>query len=259
MSVAVSYQLLSQNLTRSLAITANQGQVKIETEYYLENYGSIRSLDDFVADTRVFRYAMTAFGLSDMAYAKGYMRKILEEGVNDPSSLANRTTDPRIKEFARVFDFASFEDLTMTRSATGQAVVDRYVRQTMEETAGRDDGEGVRLALYFERMAPTVRNAYEILADKALSEVVRTVLGLPPEFGAADIDKQAAVIAERFEIEELRDPQKLDKILRQFTAIWDATRTNTVNPILSLFSVGQQPTVSIDLAMSLTTFRLGGA
>ena len=261
MSVAVSYRLYSQNLARSLEITANKGPVKLASEHYLEKYASITSIEEFVSDRRLFRFAMEAFGLSDFADARGYMRKILEEGIADPRSLANRTTDQRIKEFARVFDFHSFGEDTMRRPGMGEAIVSKYVRQSMEETAGRDDGEGVRLALYFERMAPKVSYTYEILADPALSEVVRTVLGLPKAFGTADIDKQAAALEERLDIADLSDPEAIRRLLTQFTAIWDATEGASADPILSLFTAGTGagPAISIDLAMSLQSLRLGGA
>lgn len=260
MSVAAAYRLISGNLERSLAITANQGPVKLETEYYLENYRDIKSIDDFLADNRLFRYAMTAYGLSDLAFAKGYMRKILEEGVSDPRSLANRTNDPRIREFARAFDFATFGDLTMTRGIVGQSLVDRYVRQSLEVEAGARDGEGVRLALYFAREAPSIASTFEILGDAALSQVVRTALGLPDAFSAVDIDRQAEVLDERLDLEDFRNPDALDRFLNRFAALWDARNMPVQTPLLGLFTptVGQAPAVSIDLAMSLTTLRLGG-
>lgn len=259
MSVALGYRLVSQNLDRSLANIAERGPVKLESTYYLENYQSVTTIEEFLDDTRLFRFAMEAFGLGDLGFAKGYMRKILEEGVSDPTSLANRSTDARLADFARTFDFESFGDLTMSRASTGQAVVDRYVRQTMEQDAGQDD-EGIRLALYFERMAPTIDNSLEILADPALSEVVRTVLGLPSQFAAVDIEKQAAVIDERLDIAELQTPEGLDRFLTRFTAIRDAEAGAANDPILSLFGVGgaSTPTISLDLALSLTSLRLGG-
>lgn len=261
MSVAVSYRMISTNLDRQLEITANRGSVKIESEYYLENYRNVRSIDDFLKDTRLFTTAMKAFGLEDMAFAKGYMRKILEEGMTDPLSLGNRTSDPRIKEFARAFDFETFGDLTMTRKVTGQEVVDKFVRQQLEVEAGQLDGEGVRLALYFERMAGAVSDAYDILADKALTKVVRTALGLPSAFSAADIDKQAAVLEARLEDVDFADPEALNRFLTRFTTLWDATESVSRDPILTLFAVGgsSQATVSLDLAMSLSSLRLGGA
>lgn len=258
MSVAVDYRLISQNLERQLDLTASRGQVKLETENYLENYRSVRSLDDFISNTRVFEYAMRAFGLGDLAFAKGYMRKVLEEGVSDPRSLANRTEDPRIRRFAAVFDFNSFGDLTMTRPSVGQAVVDAYVRQALEENAGTDN-EGVRLALYFERMGRNLRNGYEVLADPALSQVVRTALGLPNEFVGADIDRQAAIIEERIDLASLSDPQEMQRFLTRFTALWDAASTVS-NPIMSLFGAAgaSGPNVSIQLAIQLQSLRLGG-
>ncbi|WP_108662727.1 DUF1217 domain-containing protein [Acuticoccus kandeliae] len=260
MNVSVSYRLIAQNLDRSLAITASQGPVKLESEYYLENYRNISSIDEFLADTRLFRFAMTAYGLADLAFAKGYMRKILEEGVTEPDSLANRTSDNRLREFAAAFDFESFGDLTMRREINGQPTVDRYVRQTMEVDAGEVDGEGVRLALYFERMAPKIDSAFDILADAALFKVVRTVLGLPTAFSAIDIDRQAAVLEEEIDFESFSDPVELDRFLTRFTAVWDATEVTSTDPILSLFGAGgnASPTLSLDLAMSLQSFRLGG-
>ncbi|WP_226578014.1 DUF1217 domain-containing protein [Acuticoccus sediminis] len=261
MSVAVSYRLISSNLDRQLEITSKQGPVKLEAQYYLENYGNVTSIDEFLQDTRLFTTAMKAFGLEDMAFAKGYMRKILEEGMSDPLSLGNRTTDPRIQEFARAFDFESFGDLTMKRDATGQQVVDKFVRQQLEVTAGELDGEGVRLALYFERMAGEIHSPYDILADKALSKVVRTVLNLPTAFSGADIDKQAAVLAERLDGVDFSDEDQLRRFLMRFTTMWDATQSVSRDPILNLFAVGgaTMQTVSLELALSLSSLRLGGA
>ena len=38
----------------------------------------------------------------------------------------------------------------------------------------------MRLALYFTRKASSITTSYQILADKALTQVVQTALGLPP-------------------------------------------------------------------------------
>jgi hypothetical protein len=202
---------------------------------------------------------MTAYGLSDLAFAKAYMRRILEEGVSDPASLANRTSDVRIRDFARAFDFATFGEITMDRAVAGQALVDRYVRQTLEVEAGARDGEGVRLALYFQREAPNIRSAFDILGDRALSEVVRTALGMPPGMAAVDIDRQAEILNERLDFEDFRDPEALERFLTRFSALWDAQNGVTADPLLGLFAPAPSAAgVSLDLALSLTTLRLGG-
>jgi hypothetical protein len=260
LSVTASYQLIARNLERQLQITASSGPTKLETAYYAENAPKIRTLDEFLANTRVFRYAMKAFGLEELSNAKGYIRKLIEGGVTDPKSLANRTTDLRLRDFARTFDFSTYGAITMERTATKQAIVDRYVRQTLETTAG-EENEGIRLALYFQRMAPTIKTAYEILADAALSKVVRTVLGLPKEFAAVDIDRQASVINGRLNVADFQDPAKLARFMTRFTASWDATEGGSSDPRLLLFSGsgGNAASLSLDLAMTLSSLRLGGA
>ena len=71
-STIASYQLISQNLTRSLEQTAKKPDVSRETAYYQAHIGDVKSIDEFVNDYRLFSYAMKAYGLSDMVYAKAF-------------------------------------------------------------------------------------------------------------------------------------------------------------------------------------------
>lgn len=258
-TTSTTYRLITRNLDRSLAQTAAEKPVALETAYYLKNIGNIKSIDDFIKDTRLFNYAMTAFGLDDMKQAKAFMRKVLTEGVADPTSFANRLADDRFVNFAKTFDFAtSGEDTTASADAT-QGVVDRYVRQTMEVEAGADN-EGVRLALYFQRTAPTVSSAYGILGDAALWQVVKTVYGFPDGMSNADIDKQAAAVNARLDIADLQDPTKLDKLIQRFAAVYDATDSSQVDPRLQLFADNSsQTSIDLDLIMTLKSLKYGGA
>jgi hypothetical protein len=111
---------------------------------------------------------MKAYGLGDMTYAKGFVRKVLEGGVTDGDSLANRLSDSRYKDFATAFNFARYGANATTFAAATTGATEAYIRQAMETKAG-DQNDGVRLALYFARKAPSITSAYGILADKALS------------------------------------------------------------------------------------------
>ena len=73
-----SYKLITADLATSLDRVAEQPDVKRESEYYLAKIGSVKSIDEFFADSRLYNYAMKAHGLEDMAYAKAFMRKVLE-------------------------------------------------------------------------------------------------------------------------------------------------------------------------------------
>ena len=88
-----------------------------DSAYYLANIRSVKSIDDFIGNDRIFKYAMKAFGLEDMDYAKAFMRKVLTEGIDNPNSFANSLTDTRYREFAETFNFARYS--TDDRSSTG--------------------------------------------------------------------------------------------------------------------------------------------
>lgn len=254
------YAAISTNLTRSLGTTAAKPQVARETEYYLANIVNVKSIDDFLADDRLFKYAMKAFGLGDMDYAKAFMRKVLSEGIDKSDSFANSLSDSRYKEFAEAFNFVRYGKTTTIFDRTRQGTVDRYVRQTLEEDVGAQN-EGVRLALYFERKASGIKSAYGILADAALLKVVQTALGIAAETSAMDIDRQAEMISSRLDLEELKDPDKLEKFLGRFASLWEVQNPSTTagTDIASvLFSQPLELGIGGDLLASLQNLRLGG-
>jgi hypothetical protein len=252
-----SYQLITRDIDKSIDRVEQQPVVKRETEYYLANIGNIKSIEDFIGDTRIFKYAMKAFGLEDMDYAKAFMKKVLTEGVSSSDSFANKLTDKRYLEFAKTFDFATYGEATTTLSAAKQGTVDKYMRQTLEENAG-EQNQGVQLALYFERKAPDVTSFYGILGDKALSQVLYTALGLPDSFAQADIDKQVAYFKSKLDIEDFQDPEKLGDFLKRFTALWEIKNpsTPTQASISVLFPQPTESGISTNLLLTLQKMKL---
>ncbi|MCG6115531.1 MAG: DUF1217 domain-containing protein [Mesorhizobium sp.] len=365
-----SYQLITRDINQSLTRVQNQPMVQRETEYYRENIGNVKSIDEFLDDDRLFRYAMKAHGLDDMAYAKAFMRKVLEEGIDDPNSFANKLTDKRYKDFARsfnfvrhgedatvynaaqqttvqnyllqatsngvaiddpilkentdyymaniksvrsiddflnddriyqfalrakgfdgelptkqvvrtmleggisdpdspanrspderfaklveTFNFARYGEEATTISAAQKPAVDKYMRQTLEEEAGSQN-EGVRLALYFERMAPNMTSYFEILGDRAVGSVVRTILGLPDAVAQLDVDKQAALIKSRIDIEDFKDPEKLQELLARFTTMWELNNpTNSPQAMITTLFQPVQFGISADVLMTIAQMR----
>ncbi|KAB2917471.1 MAG: DUF1217 domain-containing protein [Hyphomicrobiaceae bacterium] len=257
-STVVSYGIVSGNLERSLSATAKKPLVARETEYYLENIRNIKSIDDFIGNNRIFAYAMKAFGLEEMTYAKAFIRKVLTEGVDSSESFANTLTDSRYKEFAEAFNFARYGSATTAFDRTQQGTVDRYVRQALEEDVG-EDNEGVRLALYFERKADSLVSAYGILADAALLKVAQTALGLPAATSALDIEKQAALIDARLDIADLKDPEKLKTFLTRFASLWEIDNPSTVQSSSAvLFAQPIELGIGQDLLASLQNLKRGG-
>lgn len=221
MDTFTSYNVLSRTLNATLARTAKDPSVQRETAYYQSKIGSIKTIDDFVKDTRVLTYAMKAWGLEDMTYAKGLIKKVLESGIDNPSSLANTLSSGRFREFASVFNFKSYGPATTAFDKVQQTTVDNYIRQRVESDQG-DVNPALKLALYFQRKAPTIRTPLNILADGNLLKVVQTALDIPAATSNSSLDAQVALINQKMNVADLKDPVKLNKFLQRFAAAYDA-------------------------------------
>jgi len=255
LSTIADYTRLTTDLGKSMTQVATEPNVSRDTDYFLSHIGNVKTVDDFLKDYRLYSYAMKAYGLSDMTYAKAFMRKVLTEGVSDKDSFANKLSDTRYRQFATAFNFAALGDQATSTTAATTDTATQYVTQTMEEQAG-DQNEGLRLALYFTRKASTVTTAYQILADKALTQVVQTAMGWSSTISSSDIDAQAKMITDKIDLTDFQDPAKVTKFVQRFAAMWDATQAQSdtsTNPALVLIA-GASTSVSLDSDM-LTTLQ----
>lgn len=254
MQALTVYRLFAANAERTLADISERPQVSREVEYYRQQIEEIDSAEELVSDTRVMNFIMRAYGMEELSYAKALVRKVLEEGVDDPEALANRMTDTRFRELATDFNFARYGDITTTFERTRSGVIDKYLVQTMEIDAGNQN-DGARLAMYFQRKVEGIESAYDILADPALLQVVQTIYQLPVEMSYQSIDSQADMINKRLDIEELSDPEKVDELVERFLPLWDISNEQsvTVPPLVS--GLGGITSFSVDLLASLQNFK----
>lgn len=258
MNATLTYVMLTRDFDKSLASTASDPVVKRESAYFEAHIGKIKSVDDFMKDQRIYAYALKAYGLSDMAYAKGLIRKVLTQGVSDGKSLANTLNDSRYKALASAFDFAANGVSTTSSASLVASVKSAYVEAALETRVGGEN-EGARMALYFKRVAPAVASAYGLLADKTLLSVVQTAFGLSASMSSQDIDRQAKTIGSLLKIGDLKDPAKLQKLIERFTARYDMNNpTGAATAPLSAMQV-TTPEISQSLLMSLANLKLGGA
>ena len=260
LSTTASYLAITNNLAKQQAATASEPAVKTDTAYYIANIGKVTSISDFVNNYRLFSYAMTAYGLQDMTYAKGLMTKVLEGGVTSSSALANTLSDPRYKAFAEAFNFAGKGAAATKSTAATTGTVSNYVEQTLETNAG-EQNQGVQLALYFTRHASSVTNLYGLLADKNLLRVVQTAFGLPSS-ATVNIDSEKQTLSNYVSVADLQNPAKVKQIAERFTAMYDLSGANTSSQssnISQIFSGSSTSSgISSSLLLSLQGLQLGG-
>ncbi len=222
MTTLSSYLPIANNLAKWQSITAQRPEVSVQSKYFQDNIDKVKSAADLMSNTRLFNYAMTAFGLGDRTYAKGLMAQVLKQGVASNTTLANRLNDPNILAFAKTFDFARNGASTTASSSLVSNVVGRYTENALEASQGRQN-PGVQLALYFQQHAPAVTSIYGILADKSLLTVVQTALGVSPMTGLEPIDAQAQLLSSKLKLSDFQDPKKLQAFISRFAAGYDST------------------------------------
>ena len=253
-----SLRLITSDLASSLARVKSQPSVQRATDSYLAAVENVKSIDDFMSNDKVYNYVMTAFGMEDMAYAKAFIRRVLTEGIDDRDSFANKLTDTRFRDLAETFNFARYGSTAMTFSRTREGVVDRYLNQTLEVQAGGSN-EGVRLALYFSRKASSVTSTYNLMGDRALLKVTQIALGLSSSTSVLDIERQKDMIDKKLDVEDLKDPEKLEKFLTRFAVLWDIEQPQqTGSSMVNLFTDTSAAGMSVDLLQQMQNFRQRG-
>jgi hypothetical protein len=194
--------------------------------------------------------------MGELTESRALIRKVLEGGIDDRGSLANSLADPRFRDLAETFNFARYGTATTSFSRTQTGVIDRYMRTTLEETAGQSN-EGVRLALYFQRKAPSISSIYQILGDKALYRVAEVALSLPRSLPAIGVEKQAAFIQSKLDISSLKDGEKLNKFLSRFANMWDLSQSSAnSSPTVQLFQSTASVGISADTLASIQSLQL---
>ncbi|MCW2283459.1 hypothetical protein M2323_001127 [Rhodoblastus acidophilus] len=263
MSTFTDYLSIANNLGRYQTMTAADPTVAQATKYFQANIGAITTPAQLVNNPRIFNYVMSAFGLSDMTYAKSLIQQALEQGTSSSSALAVKLNNPNITALVKAFDFSTYGTATTAQSSASSDVVDKYVMQTLETNQGNTN-PGVQLALYFQQNASKITDGYSILADKNLLSVVQTTLGISSYTSAQSVDSQAAQFDKLLTYSDFQDPAKVQTFLERFTAEYDVqnpTASSSTSSVLSLFDASSSSSsgISIDLMMSMQNLRLGGS
>jgi uncharacterized protein DUF1217 len=236
-----TYLSIVNNLPAMQAMTAKSGAVQTASAYYAANIGKVTSIDDFVGNYRLLSYALNAFGLGAQVNSTALVKQVLEGGVANPNSLAN--TLPQWKAFATAFNFVGQGAASISTPTAVVKTESDYDEQQLENNEGQQD-VGVQLAMYFNRVAPTVTSEYGILADKNLLNVVETIFGLPTAFSAENIDVQAKALSNLLPISDLSNPKQLAALTERFTAEYDATYNSPGSTAAPLTVAGSSSSLS---------------
>ncbi|WP_028733797.1 DUF1217 domain-containing protein [Rhizobium leguminosarum] len=232
-----------------------------EITYFREQMATITTASEFLADDRLVSFALEAKGLDPDDVTSEELEKMFSSDLDDEDSYVNKLDDNRFAELVGAFNFDQDGNISDEPTGTVQQrgdvleTIDAYVRLTLEDDQG-DSNTGVRLALYFERKAPEISNAYDILGDSALFEFFTTTFNLSSYVSNMDVDKQAEMISNFIDIKDLSDPEKVDDLIKRFTAMYDmANGTGTTSTALSILT--GSATISADTLLAMAQLKSG--
>lgn len=222
MSTLLDFQLVQRTYDRQVKSFGAQAANQRDIDYFRKTIASVKSADDLMKDYRLYSFVMKAFGMEEQIPYRALIKQVVQGGTEDPQSVANRMTDKTYAALADALNLSQDDAAKpgLTDPKEIEAVVSRFVTSGIEAEQG-DRNVGVQLALYFQRKAPDITSWYQVLGDKALSEVIRTAFRIPAATAGMDIDKQKEMLEKRMPIADLQDPKKLQSLLQRFSIFYD--------------------------------------
>ncbi|TWD55269.1 uncharacterized protein DUF1217 [Agrobacterium vitis] len=241
-TIAKDYIVQKTRFLKDKELDDAKTKANADAQYYQENIVKVSSVSDLLKDRKLVDFVLTSKGLDPKTVDNDMLKKLFASDLNDPKSFANTQKDERFAGFVASFNFGADGKINKSYS---EGVQDRgnivktnnlFLHQTMEQEQGDDNG-GVRLALYWQRMAPTITSAYDILGDTALLEVFRTAFSMPKEMSNMSIEQQAKIVESKLNLKDLNNPDLAKKFISRFTAMYDlnnGTGSTSANAALAI-------------------------
>ena len=205
--------------------------LKRDEDYFRASIGKINSAAELVADRRLLKVALGAFGLDSDINSKAFIQKVLEGGTLKVGTLANRLADKQYQKFSAAFGFGDFAVPRSKLSDFPEKIIAAYRARQFEVAVGAQNGD-LRLALNLERELSGIAARstssedakwFTIMGNAPLRKVFEKALGLPASLGTLDLDQQLGVFKEKAEtqlgsrsITQFTDPAKVQKLIQRF-------------------------------------------
>lgn len=172
-STYFGYSYITHNLKQSLTRVEQQQDVAREAAYYKAHIGKVKTVDEFMKDYRLYHYATKAYGLEDMAYAKAFMKKVLESDLNDSNSFVNKLVDKRYREFAAAFSFnGTATPVAQSENQTDEMIGLYTATKKSQVDALADD------SAYYGAQIGKISSADQLLNDDRLRNYVYSAFGI---------------------------------------------------------------------------------
>jgi hypothetical protein len=230
MSGYAGWTFLKRTIDRQQAAQQASPVQKRDEAYFRDRIGKVQTAAELVADKRLLRISLAAFGLEGDVNSRAFIQKILEGGTLKEGSLANKLADKQYQKFSAAFGFGDFSVPRTQISTFAEEILTQFRARSFETAVGAQNN-GFRLALNAEREIPALASRsvsetakwFTLLGNAPLREVMQTALGLPKSFASIDLDQQVSVMRARTEaafgaptVSQFSDPLRMEALVRRF-------------------------------------------
>ncbi len=223
------WKFLGRTLETQQAAFAKAPANLRDAEYFRANIAKATTAEALVADHRLMKVALGAFGLDDDLPNKAFIRKVLGDGTLQADALSNRLSDKRYAALAKAFGY-DLQPPRVGQSDFADKILTAYDSRQFEAAVGDRDGN-MRLALALQRdlgdvAAKTTSETtkwFTIMGTPPLRTVFEGALGLPSSFATLDIDRQLETLQDKTAalfgtpgVSQFSDPAQMEKLVRLF-------------------------------------------
>lgn len=242
------WTFLQKTGSRQQALLNKSPEITRDIDYFKARIGKVRTADDLVNDRRLLSVALTAYGLEVDINNKAFLRKVLADGTEKDSALANRLADKRYLEFSKAFGFGDGATPNTQVPSFVDKIVSAFQAHKWETAVGQTDNN-MRLALNAQRELARIAESRStddtkwltVLGSPPLRSVFQGALGLPPSFASVDLDTQMTTMRKRSrqvfggaELDQFKDPVQTEKLVRLFLVRSSASATQTSSAAMAL-------------------------
>lgn len=207
MTATEGFSVYVQNESQQIAKYSQEASVQQAVTYFKSHISQVTSVQQLTQDPQLLNFVLTAFGLQADANEPALIAGVLNSNLSSGTSLANELADPRYQQLAQEFNVAVNGVSSFSNANVISDVVNRYLTNAYEsslDSVNPADQE----AAYFLRNIGNVTNAYDILADPVLRNVVETVTGLPETIANLPIQDEANLIDSKINLKAFESSSK---------------------------------------------------
>lgn len=162
-------------------------EVSREVEYFKENIASATSSDALLADRRLLEVALTAYGLESEIDKTAFIKRVLDEGTESDTAMANRLNDTRWTAFADAFGYGNSS--AGGRISPFQAAVELAFRGDSPADPFENAISDANLATFRANIG-SITTIDDLLADSVTLDVALEAYGLERGFYTDDHFRQ---------------------------------------------------------------------